>query len=890
MKPCLLAVLCFSLWIQNATAQSERIDSLKQLIQKYRGVDRVDALNEYADAIFSYDYLLAKKIAHEAYQLGVQLNYNRGVAKALINEGNIESAKGNVLLSMFNFKKSLIVCERAQEIQLKGNVLTYIGQAYQDLDQLDSASLYYEQAREVLKDSLNPQYLSFLYSNLADFYRIKNNDKLRYKYLIQSWEIRKKLKGKRAFVWVGIHLAIYHTEHSDYQVSLNFLNQIQKELGRDTVLNEEISGIYKERAIVLAHLGNYKGSLDLFMMAKKFYEHNSNRFELINLFTDIGSVLADISHYEASLKYNYKALGLAEPSHNYYKVAVSYFQLAWVYFQLEQDKLAEGFCDKLLTLSKDRHYAFEEASAYNLLGLLADRHHKNELAFAYYSKALAIRQKNNYQRGVASTLLNLGLLNEKLNDYERAEQYELKSLALEEEMNHAIGICYTYQSLGALYLKMKDFKRAERYLFMGEALAKKINSRDVLKDIYKNRRDFYSLQSKFKKALHYSILYTNLKDSVFNQNLSSRISALQYDFDLDQKDKEIKILGQEKELQHQQFILQRNEIRQQWYIISVGLVIFILICIGSFVIYRFYKKVRKLNREVSEQNEEIRTQSEELKEGNEILSKLNKEISEQKEEIQAQTEELMESNHTIARVNEGLEEKIKVRTSELKEAYLELDTFFYRTSHDFRRPLTTFMGLAEVAKITVKDQSALELFLKVNETARSLDKMLMKLQSISVAGLQELIYSEVLVDHLFKIELDNFSNEINQKSIRVFTEVNLSEPFFSYPALVKFIIQNLLENAIAFCSTENPVVELKAYQQRNEVVLAVADNGEGINPAYLPRVFEMYFRANEKSKGNGLGLYIVKKMVDKLSGRIELKSEVGVGSTVQVFIPNHFHP
>jgi len=198
------------------------------------------------------------------------------------------------------------------------------------------------------------------------------------------------------------------------------------------------------------------------------------------------------------------------------------------------------------------------------------------------------------------------------------------------------------------------------------------------------------------------------------------------------------------------------------------------------------------------------------------------------------------------------------------------------------------MGLAEVAKITVKDHGALELFEKVNETARNLDKMLLKLQSVSTVGSQELIYSEVLLDKVFQIELDNFREEIIQKSIKVLTEIKLDQPFFSYPVLVKFIIQNLLENSIAFCGVQSPFIKFKAYQVADETVLEVSDNGQGIESTYLNRIFDMYFRANEKSRGNGLGLYIVKKMVDKLSGRIELKSEFGLGTTVWVYLPNHF--
>ncbi|HEV8513460.1 MAG TPA: HAMP domain-containing sensor histidine kinase, partial [Cyclobacteriaceae bacterium] len=453
--------------------------------------------------------------------------------------------------------------------------------------------------------------------------------------------------------------------------------------------------------------------------------------------------------------------------------------------------------------------------------------------------------------------------------------------------DYALGKSYSYQALGQLYLTTKEYEKAEKYMNIGEAYSKKINYYDVLARIYKNKSDLWRIKHDYQKALLFSDKYATLKDSVLNKNVGNRILSLQYDFELDKKDEEIKILNQQGQLQQSKLELQQIEIRQQRFIIVIGLIIFISICLWAYFIFRYYRKVKKLNREISEQNEEIISQSEELIEANQALGKMNREISEQKEEIQAQAEELTESNQTIARVNLSLEEKVKIRTAELKEAYNELDTFFYRSSHDFRRPLTTFMGLAEVAKVTLKDPSALELFEKVNETARNLDKMLVKLQSVSAVGTQELIYTEILLDQILQIELDNFHEEIIRRSIKVLTEIKLKQPFISYPVLIKFIIQNLLENSIAFCGVESPFIKFRAYQVANETVLEVSDNGQGIESTYLNRIFEMYFRANERSRGNGLGLYIVKKMVDKLNGRIELKTELGIGTTVWVYLPNH---
>jgi signal transduction histidine kinase len=103
--------------------------------------------------------------------------------------------------------------------------------------------------------------------------------------------------------------------------------------------------------------------------------------------------------------------------------------------------------------------------------------------------------------------------------------------------------------------------------------------------------------------------------------------------------------------------------------------------------------------------------------------------------------------------------------------------------------------------------------------------------------------------------------------------------------MIKIIIDNLVENAISFCGKPDPFIKLKAWQENDFVVLEVSDNGQGIDPQYQDRIFEMYFRGNEHSKGNGLGLFIVKKSVEKLSGTITLISEYMKGSTFTIKLP-----
>ena len=103
--------------------------------------------------------------------------------------------------------------------------------------------------------------------------------------------------------------------------------------------------------------------------------------------------------------------------------------------------------------------------------------------------------------------------------------------------------------------------------------------------------------------------------------------------------------------------------------------------------------------------------------------------------------------------------------------------------------------------------------------------------------------------------------------------------------MVKIIIENLLENAIHFRSMEAPYISLNAYAHDEHVVIEIEDNGQGIRDEYKGRIFDMYFRANDRSKGNGLGLYIVKKAVQKLNGTIQLRTHFGKGSRFVIALP-----
>jgi signal transduction histidine kinase len=110
--------------------------------------------------------------------------------------------------------------------------------------------------------------------------------------------------------------------------------------------------------------------------------------------------------------------------------------------------------------------------------------------------------------------------------------------------------------------------------------------------------------------------------------------------------------------------------------------------------------------------------------------------------------------------------------------------------------------------------------------------------------------------------------------------------FYSEWAIINTILQNLIENAIKYSRKDkDPFVNISIYKKEQFIIIKVEDNGQGIALDHQSNVFGMFYRANDNTKGSGLGLYILKRAVERLSGVVELQSTPNKGSIFTVKLP-----
>lgn len=236
------------------------------------------------------------------------------------------------------------------------------------------------------------------------------------------------------------------------------------------------------------------------------------------------------------------------------------------------------------------------------------------------------------------------------------------------------------------------------------------------------------------------------------------------------------------------------------------------------------------------------------------------------------------------------EDKLKQQNDELTKINKELDSFVYSISHNLRSPLTSVLGLLGIARLEMNhaDFNPSMYFDKIESSINRLDVTLQEILDYSQNARNELTINRIDLKELILecFEKVSFSNPNN----RVHLDLQIAEkvPLYSDRQRLSFILISLLTNAVKFRDETKEVctVTVKGIITPLQIALKIADNGIGIQPDLLDRVFDMFFRASEKSEGAGLGLYIVKETVDKLRGSITITSRQFEETSVSLLIPN----
>jgi len=258
-------------------------------------------------------------------------------------------------------------------------------------------------------------------------------------------------------------------------------------------------------------------------------------------------------------------------------------------------------------------------------------------------------------------------------------------------------------------------------------------------------------------------------------------------------------------------------------------------------------------------------------------------------------DKLTSTQEKLRRLNNELERKAESRTKELLESNEELkrintdlDNFIYIASHDLKSPIDNIDGFVHFLKEGLKDRTTVDeekVFDRIIASVDRFRKTIAELHKITKVqrnfedSIEEVHLNEIIED--IKTEIFFTIKKANAKIITSF-----DVPIIRYGRKnIRSILYNLISNAIKFRSPERkPIVKVSTKKNEHGVLLSVEDNGLGLTPDEKDKLFIMFKRLHDHVEGTGVGLYIVKRIVENNGGKIEVESEKEKSTIFKILI------
>jgi PAS domain S-box-containing protein len=231
----------------------------------------------------------------------------------------------------------------------------------------------------------------------------------------------------------------------------------------------------------------------------------------------------------------------------------------------------------------------------------------------------------------------------------------------------------------------------------------------------------------------------------------------------------------------------------------------------------------------------------------------------------------------------------RVKTQEeIKLAVNELNDFVYRASHDLRGPLARLIGLSNLVLLDKTSGHREEYDHLIHNTAILLDNMLKRL--LSVNNLKEYVpESEEINLHLLTEEIIQITRENNiNHPIAIENLIPPQTIINSDKNIVELALENIIENSVKYADINRnkcPYVKIMATYVKNQLVIYVRDNGIGIPQSLKHKIFNLFFRGTELSKGSGLGLYIAQTAIRKINGEVVFLADNRDETVFEIRIP-----
>ena len=591
--------------------------------------------------------------------------------------------------------------------------------------------------------------------------------------------------------------------------------------------------------------------------------------ELSKPISFIGLANAYKGNYSASFDAHNQAIQIALQQQDTIQLAYCYNNFGRLFF--DQGDMVRAYeqlkqAGDLFALLKD-----EAGLAYvyrSLSGLYASQKDYDK-AIAMAHSAYELRLKTGNQRSIISSLSEIGQLYQSINENAKAIESYRKADSLARLIRDQISIAEIKLGLAEVYLNTSQMEKGydeiqQAYQIISQLENVKLNTNAFLllgkyyveeaqnastmapqRDAYFYLGKIYQKKGDESQANWYTNKYLILNETLQNVELTRQIERLQFQLEIEKKEKENERLKASEE--QNLLIIQRQRIQS----VTLGIVA-ILAIIVVVLIYRNNKRKVVMYHKLAIQRDEIARQREEIEHRNEVLQDRNKELA---------------------------------------DLNNEKDTLMNIVAHDLKGPLSRIRGFTEIMLLEGHlSEGQKKYIMMIRDEVRAGSELILDLLDVNnLEGNREEL-------HITKVFLENFLTELvathapaaQAKNIQVKLNVLGKPQPVTDAAFLSRMLENLLSNALKF-SSPSTVVKITAWSDGPQVKISLKDEGPGFSEEDKKLLYQKFkllsARPTAGESSNGLGLAIVKILADRINARIELNSSLGNGSEFIITLP-----
>jgi len=605
-------------------------------------------------------------------------------------------------------------------------------------------------------------------------------------------------------------------------ISFNINAQVKNEVDSLLkVLDKQKADSNIERT--LSRIGNYyidnnpNKALEYFEKSAALARKLNLKLPLANTYYDMGFCYLLKGNFDKSLDHYQQSANIYEKLDDKRRLTNAYMSIGNVFFQTHSLKKAGEYYDKAESITKITKDTTQLSSLLAERGIMYDQSGQYDSAINYLKKALNISRLNSDSFLVTASLSNLGISYKHKKNNAIALQY-FDSVLMKYNARNDVGLdelASVYNNIGATQAQAGNYAKASEAFAKSITYANKGQMASITMENYRNLSDMYADMKDYKQQSNFLKKYYALKDSLFSSDNKNKLTQLETDYQLEKKN--ISLAKQETETTRQKN--QRNI-----FIIIATAAALLLITLAFF-----YRRIRQNNI---------------------LLKDRNTQINKQKDELQ-----------TLNQVK---------------------DRLFSIISHDLRNPLVslkTYLSLADNPALSPekKENFKKQTTQAVSQTSNMLDNLL-------VWANMQLKNTKPPIVNINLLEcIEDAIAAVQAQALQKNIEINKSVTVIKAPAdynIMEIALRNIITNAVKFSSAGSKIF-ISSFSNNGNACISIKDEGIGMSRKQIDELLNGDIDSTagtEGEKGSGLGLFLVKGLLQKINASLKIESTEGKGS------------